>query len=99
MSVIETTVRADTDASDDLPPYSLALVWDPDDRIFVVTVPELPGCRTHGATYEAAAANAREAIASWVSAARDFGDRLPAPRVERHLVEDEPPAPSEKVSA
>ena len=40
----------------ELPPYSLLMVWDPDDEIFVVTVPELPGCRTHGTTYEEAAA-------------------------------------------
>lgn len=71
------------------PPYSLALVWDPDDRIFVVTVPELPGCRTHGATYEEAAANARDAIASWVGAARLLGRPLPAPRVERHPLDEE----------
>ena len=69
-----------------VPPYSVTQVWDPDDQIFVVTVPELPGCRTHGDTYEAAAANAREAIASWVGAAQDLGQPLPAPHVERHLL-------------
>ena len=72
-----------------VPPYALTMVWDPDDRIFVVTVPELPGCRTHGATYEAAAANAREAIASWVGAAHELGEPLPDPRVARHLLDDE----------
>lgn len=70
--------------AEQIPPYSLVMVWDPDDRIFVVTVPELPGCRTHGDTYEEAAAKAREAIASWVGAARHFGDPLPAPHVERY---------------
>ena len=72
-----------------MPPYSLTMVWDPDDRIFVVTVPELPGCRTHGATYEEAAANAREAIASWVGAALASGEPLPDPHVERHPLDDE----------
>lgn len=72
-----------------VPPYSVTMVWDPDDRIFVVTVPELPGCRTHGETYEEAAANAREVIASWVGAARALGRPLPAPRVERHLLPEE----------
>jgi predicted RNase H-like HicB family nuclease len=75
--------------AEEVPPYSLTMLWDPDDRIFVVTVPELPGCRTHGATYEEAAANAREAIASWIGAARDLGEALPAPRVERHLLGDD----------
>jgi len=74
----------------EVPPYSLTMVWDPDDRIFVVTVPELPGCRTHGATYEEAAAKAREAIAAWVGAAQHFGDPLPPPHVERYPLDDNP---------
>ncbi len=72
-----------------IPPYSLIMVWDPDDRIFVVTVPELPGCKTHGATYEEAAARARDAIASWVGAAHAGGRPLPEPHVARYLLDDE----------
>ena len=34
--------------------YSMVIEWDDRDDIFVVTVPELPGCRTHGKTYEEA---------------------------------------------
>lgn len=33
---------------------------------FVVTVPDLPGCVTHGYTLDAALANAREAIALYL---------------------------------
>ena len=36
------------------PPYSMVLEWDGRGDIFVVTVPELAGCRTHGRTYEEA---------------------------------------------
>src|SRR5579864_1467654 len=32
--------------------YSMLIQWDEDDQIYVVTVPELLGCRTHGKTYE-----------------------------------------------
>jgi predicted RNase H-like HicB family nuclease len=72
--------------------YSMQLVWDPDDRIYVVSVPELPGCMTHGATAEEAARNGREAIASWLGAAREWRDPIPAPREERHaLALDEAP--------
>lgn len=67
-----------------VPPYSMRLDWDPDDRIFVVSVPELAGCMTHGATYAEAVRNGEEAIASWLGAAEAFGDPLPAPRVVRH---------------
>ncbi len=34
--------------------YSMNIQYDPIDHIYVVTVPELPGCRTHGKTYEEA---------------------------------------------
>jgi predicted RNase H-like HicB family nuclease len=60
--------------------YSLVIEWDPDDRIYVVTVPELPGCLTHGASYEEAIAQARDAIESWLDAARDAGVAIPQPR-------------------
>ena len=36
--------------------YSMVIQWEPQGGVFVVTVPELPGCRTHGATYEEAVA-------------------------------------------
>ena len=60
--------------------YSMTLEWDPDDHIYVVTVPELPGCRTHGATYEEAACKGRDAIISWIDAAREWGRPIPPPR-------------------
>lgn len=60
--------------------YSMRFEWDPEDRIYVVSVPELPGCRTHGATYEEAATKGRDAIASWVAAARHWGTPIPPPR-------------------
>ncbi len=75
--------------------YSMLLVWDPDDRIYVVSVPELPGCMTHGATAEEAARKGREAIASWLGAAREWHNPIPAPREERHVLalDEEPLVP------
>ncbi|HEY8601165.1 MAG TPA: type II toxin-antitoxin system HicB family antitoxin [Thermomicrobiales bacterium] len=63
--------------------YSLVIEWDPRDAIYVVTVPELTGCRTHGETYAEAVANAQEAIASWVMVAREDGKALPDPKPYR----------------
>ena len=60
--------------------YSLIVEWDPRDAIYVVTVPELPGCRTHGRTYEEAIAMAQEAIEGWVETAAALGWAIPAPR-------------------
>lgn len=72
-----------------VPPYAMQLEWDPDDRIFVATVPELPGCRTHGRTRAEAVRNGEEAIAAWLGGAKRFGDSIPAPVVQRHEVEDD----------
>lgn len=58
--------------------YSLDIRWDPRDNIYVVRVPELPGCATHGATYEEAVANAQEAIETWVEG--EEAGTLPSPR-------------------
>ena len=60
--------------------YSMRLEWDPRDGIYVVTVPELPGCRTHGATLEEAVAKGRDAIEGWIAASRAWGDPIPPPR-------------------
>jgi predicted RNase H-like HicB family nuclease len=60
--------------------YSMVIQWDPQDRIYVVEAPELPGCMTHGDTYEAAVAQGLDAIDSWVAAAQQTGLPVPAPR-------------------
>jgi predicted RNase H-like HicB family nuclease len=60
--------------------YSLVIEWSPEDGAFVVTVPDLPGCRTHGATYEEAVRQAQDAIDSWIDAARADGEPVPEPR-------------------
>src|ERR687897_3345386 len=73
------------------PHYSVILEWDDVDRIYVVTVPELPGCQTHGKTLEEAARQARDAIESWVDGARERNWPLPKPR---HFVPEEAPVAS-----
>ncbi len=60
--------------------YSMRIEWSPLDDAFVVTVPELPGCRTHGATYAEAAQHGVEAIQSWLDAALADGETPPPPR-------------------
>ncbi len=60
--------------------YELVIYWDQTDKIFVVEVPELPGCMTHGATRTEAVQNAEEAIALWVQTAQEDGLTIPQPR-------------------
>ena len=59
----------------------MLIQWDKDDRIYVVTVPELPGCQTHGKTYEEAVRQGRDAIESWIEANLARGRPIPEPRM------------------
>jgi predicted RNase H-like HicB family nuclease len=66
---------------DSYPPYSLIIDWSDEDQLYIARAPDLPGCVTHGHTYEEAARKGQEAIESWVDAARADGETLPAPHV------------------
>lgn len=61
--------------------YSMVIEWSDEDRAFIVTVPELPGCQSHGSTYEEAVRQGQDAIESWIDACRAAGRQIPAPRV------------------
>ena len=61
--------------------YSMNIQWSVEDEAYIVTVPELPGCITHGATYEEAIKQGQDAIESWIDANRAWGRPIPAPRM------------------
>ncbi|HTK09418.1 MAG TPA: type II toxin-antitoxin system HicB family antitoxin [Ktedonobacteraceae bacterium] len=61
--------------------YSMIIEWDEDDKIYVVTVPELPGCMTHGRSYEEAIQQGQDAIESWIMVAKELNRPVPPPRV------------------
>ncbi len=63
----------------------MIIEWSTEDGAFIVTVPELVGCRTHGTTYAEAVRQGQDALESWVDAAREDDEVLPPPRdfVER----------------
>jgi antitoxin HicB len=46
---------------------------------YSIVFPDLPGCRSDGATPEEAIENGRDALKSWLAVAREFDDRLPKP--------------------
>lgn len=60
-----------------VPEYAKVIEWSPDDDAFVVTIPELPECRTHGESYEGAAKNGREVIELVVVGRREDGLEIP----------------------
>lgn len=47
---------------------------------FTGVAPDLPGCRSDGATPEEALANTYDAIACWLEAAEEMGRAAPLPR-------------------
>jgi predicted RNase H-like HicB family nuclease len=67
-------------ARNEYPHYSMVIEWSDEDDAYIVTVPELPGCMTHGVTYVEAVKQGQDAIESWIDAARADGDPIPAPR-------------------
>jgi predicted RNase H-like HicB family nuclease len=60
--------------------YSMIIQWSDEDNAYIVTVPELPGCMTHGKTYEEAVRQGQDAIASWIMVAKELGRPVPPPR-------------------
>jgi predicted RNase H-like HicB family nuclease len=72
--------------------YSMVLQWDPVDRIYVVDVPELPGCHTHGRTRVEAVQQGQDAIEGWIDAARAWGRPVPPPRVWEDQEDETAPA-------
>jgi predicted RNase H-like HicB family nuclease len=61
--------------------HSMIIEWSDEDDAYIVNVPELPGCMTHGATYEEAVRQGQNAIDRWIDAQRSSGHPIPAPRV------------------
>ena len=66
--------------SDGVLKYEIILYWSDIDQVVIAEVPELPGCKTHGGTYEEALAMAREAMQGWIEVARELGRSIPEPR-------------------
>ncbi|MFA5203184.1 MAG: type II toxin-antitoxin system HicB family antitoxin [Lentisphaeria bacterium] len=63
--------------------YEIIIYYSHVDEAYIAEIPELPGCSAHGATYEAALANVRNAMALWLDTAKEFGDPIPAPKNRR----------------
>ena len=44
--------------------YSVIIQWNDEDEAYIVTFPELPGCKTYGKTREEAVQRGQDAIES-----------------------------------
>ena len=59
--------------------YSVFIKYDPIDRIYVASVPELPGCMAHGNTKEQALKEIETAKELWIETALEDGQPIPEP--------------------
>ncbi|MDA1049425.1 MAG: type II toxin-antitoxin system HicB family antitoxin [Planctomycetota bacterium] len=60
--------------------YRMLIEWSEEDQVFVVTLPEFPCNRTHGATYEEAAKNGKEVLELLIETWEQDGRPLPPPQ-------------------
>jgi predicted RNase H-like HicB family nuclease len=60
--------------------YELIIYWSEVDQAFIVEVPELPGCKADGETYQNAVQNAEVVIQEWIETAQELGRSIPEPR-------------------
>jgi len=63
--------------------YEMIVYWSEEDGVFIVDVPELPGCMAHGDSAALAVENAQDAIDLWLDTARELGRPLPEPKGRR----------------
>jgi len=57
--------------------YTIIVDWSDEDECYVVSVPTLKGCVTHGDTLKKAVRQAEDAIDSWISVAKKYNDPIP----------------------
>ena len=60
--------------------YEMIIYWDKTDNIYVVDVPELPGCMAHGKSKKEALENAEKAVEFWLKTAKEDGIQIPEPK-------------------
>jgi len=63
--------------------YRFEFNWSPEDNAYVVRVPELEGCVTHGDTPEEALAMAEDAIEAYLESLKKHGEKIPQPLAEK----------------
>ena len=60
--------------------YELIIYWSKEDQVFVVEVPELPGCASDGDSYRKAVENAEVVMREWIVTGKELGRPIPEPK-------------------
>lgn len=59
--------------------YSIFMQYNPIDKIYVASIPELKGCMAHGSTKEETLNEVETAKKLWLETARNEGLEIPEP--------------------
>ncbi len=65
--------------------YQIDIGWSQEDECYVVNVPELKGCKTHGETIDEAVVNSQEAIRAYLASLKKRGIEAPVPLAEQNF--------------
>lgn len=60
--------------------YPMIATWEPDDKIYVVEFPDLPGCIAHGKTPNSAVKLAEAVKKDWIIESLSRGNTIPEPK-------------------
>jgi len=60
--------------------YEIIIFWSNEDEAFIAEVPELPGCKADGETYQEALKNVEQIIDEWIETAIELGRPIPQPK-------------------
>ena len=60
--------------------YELIIYWSEKDQLYIVEIPELPGCVADGDSYENSIKNAEKIIKEWIDTANELGRPIPKPK-------------------
>lgn len=59
--------------------YCVVLKYSQDDKSYIISIPDLPGCMADGKTPNEAYENAKIVIQEWIETARTVGRSIPEP--------------------
>ena len=61
--------------------YPKQVFWSDEDKGYIATAPDLPGCSAFGITEFDALSELDSAIETWIDAAKQAGNSIPLPKV------------------
>lgn len=60
--------------------YCVVLKYSQDDKCYIISVPDLPGCMADGKTPNEAFENVKNVIQEWIETAKAAGREIPEPK-------------------